>query len=188
MISVVVLAIGAFVSTNLDDIFVLMAFFAERKYRTWQVVVGQFLGIAALFALGLLGSRAVQLVPTHLVHWLGLLPIAIGVKALLFDRKNEEWGEEPSWAHHVSRVAAVTLVTVSNGGDNIAVYVPLFAHHSGPDLALFGVVFVVCTAVWCGLALALTRHPLLAHPVQKWGSRLLPFVLITIGVVLILSR
>jgi cadmium resistance protein CadD (predicted permease) len=40
----------AFLLTDIDDLFVLVAFFADRAIRPRHVVIGQFAGIAALLA------------------------------------------------------------------------------------------------------------------------------------------
>ena len=50
MIGDVGLAVVLFASTNIDDLFVLLALFADRRVGTRGIVVGQYLGIAILFA------------------------------------------------------------------------------------------------------------------------------------------
>jgi hypothetical protein len=46
----IVVALLLFISTNVDDIFVLVGFFADRRYRSQDIVVGQFVEIGILFA------------------------------------------------------------------------------------------------------------------------------------------
>jgi hypothetical protein len=41
----IVVALLLFISTNVDDIFVLVGFFADRRYRSQDIVVGQFVEI-----------------------------------------------------------------------------------------------------------------------------------------------
>ena len=43
------LAIALFASTNLDDILLLVGFFADPTFRDRDIVIGQYAGIAALF-------------------------------------------------------------------------------------------------------------------------------------------
>lgn len=50
-LSVLGKAIVAFAATNIDDIFVLTLFFAQKNLRRWHVVTGQYLGIAGLIAI-----------------------------------------------------------------------------------------------------------------------------------------
>jgi cadmium resistance protein CadD (predicted permease) len=46
----IVLGISAFVSTNIDDIFLLIVFFSNSlKFSKYQVVIGQYIGIGLLY-------------------------------------------------------------------------------------------------------------------------------------------
>ena len=48
----IVLDISAFVSTNIDDIFLLIMFFSNYlKFLPYQVVIGQYIGIGLLIAI-----------------------------------------------------------------------------------------------------------------------------------------
>jgi hypothetical protein len=48
----IVLDISAFVSTNIDDIFLLIMFFSNYlKFLPYQVVIGQYIGIGLLIEL-----------------------------------------------------------------------------------------------------------------------------------------
>ena len=48
-------------------------------------------------------------------------------------------------------------------------------------------VFAVLTAAWCGLAHWLVNHPTVGAPIRRYGHRVLPFVLIGVGVMVMLS-
>jgi cadmium resistance protein CadD (predicted permease) len=43
-----VLGLTVFVATNVDEVFVLLGFFADPKFCARQVIVGQYLGIGAI--------------------------------------------------------------------------------------------------------------------------------------------
>jgi len=48
----IVLGISAFVSTNIDDIFLLIMFFSNYlKFLPYQVVIGQYIGIGLLIVI-----------------------------------------------------------------------------------------------------------------------------------------
>lgn len=51
---IILLAVMAFVATNLDDIFVLMIFFARKDFNNTAVVLGQFIGILTLVGISAL--------------------------------------------------------------------------------------------------------------------------------------
>ena len=75
---------------------------------------------------------------------------------------------------------AVAAVTIANGGDNLAVYVPLFAAQSS-EVVVFAAVFAVMTALWCALGLALVRNRWVGERVSRVAQRMFPFVLIALG-------
>lgn len=45
---IILTATLAFLATNLDDMFLLAAFFAHPKFQTREVVLGQYLGFITL--------------------------------------------------------------------------------------------------------------------------------------------
>jgi len=177
------LAAAAFAASNVDDLFVLAAFSADPSLRRRHVVAGQYLGISALTAASLLCALAAVAVPAQWLGLLGLLPIVIGVRRLLTARRVE--GEERTPRPARTAALSVAAVTIANGGDNLAVYVPLFATQPGVTWPLIIAVFAVLTAVWCVAALALVAHPAVGPRLRRYGRRWLPWVLIALGLFII---
>lgn len=172
-----------FATTNVDDIFVLLGFFADRQFKARQVIAGQYLGIGALFGVSVVASLVSLVVAPAYVGLLGLVPVGLGLKKLWDLRKGDEGEDAPdSVSAGRGKVLAIALVTIANGGDNISVYTPIFATYSGGVLALVGAVFAVMTAVWLGFAYWLTNHRTFGEPIRRYGHRLMPFVLITLGI------
>jgi cadmium resistance transport/sequestration family protein len=186
MILLLLSSIAAFASTNIDDIFLLMLFFGNRKYRPQQVVAGQYLGFAGLVALSLLGSLLGLVVDIRYIGLLGLVPIYMGMKGLLDLLKGKEGVDttkEPSSSKrlHVP-ILSVALVTFANGGDNLGIYVPLFAPLNWGERLWVAAVFFVMVAAWCWLALYLSKHPAAAKVIDRYGHIVAPVVLILLGV------
>jgi cadmium resistance protein CadD (predicted permease) len=179
------LAITLFVSTNVDDLFVLVGFFADRAFRRRDIIAGQYAGSAVLFALGLAGSLLSLVIPRAYLGFLGIFPILIGVRNLLALRHDRDRHEESPQlqrkAGSYGRMAGVALVTVANGGDNIGIYAPVFAVHTGYAIAVIGMVFVAMTALWCYLARWLVNHPKLGAPIRNNAHLVVPVVLIGLG-------
>jgi cadmium resistance protein CadD (predicted permease) len=185
---VVGLAVVLFVSTNLDDIVLVVAFLADRRFRTSEVTAGQLVGIAALYGASVAASLvSVAVAPEH-VAWLGLVPIALGIKELAEQFRGEDdsddgalaAGTQPSTGAF-SRVAKVTAVTIANGADNLGVYIPVFAVRSGADVALIGILFAVMTVALCLAGHWLVNHSAFSAKLRKYAGRSVPFVLIAIG-------
>src|ERR1700677_4677793 len=77
--SLALLSTGAFISTNIDDLFLLVGFFSDRSFPRAHVFAGQILGMAAVVAISLAAATvALAISPAH-VGLLGLAPIAIGI-------------------------------------------------------------------------------------------------------------
>jgi cadmium resistance protein CadD (predicted permease) len=171
----------------LDDVLVLLIFFADPRFRNRQIVAGQFIGIAMLYAVSVAGAWATLIMPRGFIGLLGLVPITMGLKSareLLSDEPGEQGSDRISPARHAN-IAAVAAVTVANGGDNVSVYIPLFAMRSASDIALMGAVFAVMTALWLYLAYWLTRHRMIGAPVRRYTRLLMPFVFVTLGVLIL---
>ena len=185
---VVGVAAALFATTNVDDLVVLVAFFADRRFSPRQVVAGQFLGIVALVGASLLLAVAALALPVAWVGLLGVVPILLGVRKLLQLRADREGEAGPTALPRRGRsnVLAVASVTVANGGDNLGVYTPVFAVLEPGELLTTVVVFASMTAGWCGAGYALVANPLVGGRIRGAGQVLLPFVLIAVGVLVLL--
>ena len=83
VLAILAASVTTFAATNLDDLFLLTVFFA-RRVPTRRVVVGQYLGFAAIVLMSMTAAWALGLaVPRTWIRFLGILPLAIGVKELV---------------------------------------------------------------------------------------------------------
>jgi cadmium resistance protein CadD (predicted permease) len=174
--SLALLSTGAFVSTNIDDLFLLVGFFSDRSYSRVHIFGGQILGMAIIVAISLAAASAALAISPQRVGLLGVAPIVIGIGKLLRLGKAEDEGQPT--AVGVLQVATVTIV---NGGDNIAAYTPIFATQGSRDMIATLAIFAVLTLAWCFAALGLVRHTALGKPLRRYGHVLLPFILIGLG-------
>jgi cadmium resistance transport/sequestration family protein len=199
--------ITAFVATNIDDIVILLLFFAQvdANFRRRHIVLGQYLGFTLLILASLPGFLGGLVVPREWIGLLGLLPIAIGMKQLVTRQKDdtpqvqtvshdfESSSSRNPVASFLSSVISpptykVAAVTFANGGDNISIYLPLFAGSSLVRLGVILIVFFVMVGVWCIVAYQLTRQPTIAQVLSRYGHAIVPFVLITLGVFIMYER
>jgi cadmium resistance transport/sequestration family protein len=189
----------AFIATNVDDILILMLFFSQTNstFRRRHIVVGQYLGFIALIIASLPGFFGGLIIPRAWIGLLGLLPIAIGINNLITSKEDEQ--EIQTVSDSDSTVAKsllvviapqtykVAAVTFANGGDNIGIYVPLFASSNLANLAVICLTFLILIGVWCYIAYQLTRHKAIARILTKYGERIVPFVLIGLGIFILLE-
>ena len=186
----IAVGIALFATTNIDDIFLLAAFFADTQLRPRSVVLGQFLGIGALTALSATAALASLVVPEGWTALLGIVPLALGVQKLWHlgpgaNKPPNDVGPRDK-EHRLERrihslVFAVAGVTIANGGDNLAVYIPVFAS-SGQSIPIYIFTFAIMTGLWCVAGFTLVNNGPVGHHIRRYGHILLPLVLIAIGV------
>jgi cadmium resistance protein CadD (predicted permease) len=134
----------------------------------------------------------VGLPPEKVIPYLGLLPLLLGVRAgwnVWRERRRGEVDQDradtgPSNGPGAWQVAAVTL---ANGGDNIGVYVPVFAVAGVGEMTAYVLVFLAGVAVWCAVGWFLATRPLIARTLSRWGHLILPVVLVGIGLVILIQ-
>jgi cadmium resistance protein CadD (predicted permease) len=179
MITHLALAFATFIITNIDDLLILSVYFASSQYKVRNIIAGQYLGIAVLIAVSLLGIVAGQLFAAHWVSLLGLLPVFLGVKELL--QRDQEEEAAPEKVKSSFEFFSVALVTIANGGDNIGVYAPLFANTETYYVPFYIFTFLVLTGGWCFLGYWIVRHPIVKNIFSQYGKLILPVFLIVLG-------
>ncbi|MFF0740594.1 cadmium resistance transporter [Streptomyces sp. NPDC004111] len=184
-------AAGLFAVTNIDDILVLALFFAQgagHKGSTRRIATGQYLGFAAILAVAIAAAFGATFLPEKAIPYLGLLPLALGIKAAVqaYRHRNESEDEKEA-ADGGPKVLEVAAVTFANGGDNIGVYVPVFATAGIGGMSIYAVVFLILLAVWIAAGRYFATRPVIAKALSRWGHILLPVVLIGIGLLILIE-
>src|SRR6266404_7894102 len=90
LVAVVGLAVVVFASTNLDDVFVLVTFFADKNFRVRDVVIGQYAGVSTLYAISAIAALISLIIPPTYIGLLGLAPIVIGIRKLYGLRRDQQ--------------------------------------------------------------------------------------------------
>jgi cadmium resistance transport/sequestration family protein len=196
----------AFFATNIDDMIILLLFFSQinADFRRRHIFFGQYLGFTAIIIASLPGFFGGLVVRRELIGLLGILPIVIGLKQLL--SQQEETTEiqtvtsDFKQSSHRNPIISfilsllhpntykVAAVTIANGGDNISIYIPLFAGHNFASLGVILSVFFLMVGVWCLIAYLLTLHPTIADILTRYGNFLVPYVLICLGLFIMYER
>jgi cadmium resistance transport/sequestration family protein len=167
-------------------------FFAQvnATFRHRHIVVGQYLGFTALVLVSLPSFFGGRLFPPAWIGILGTVPIAIGINRLLNPEINgDETSPQPEQPENSllaslfsPQAYGVAAVTIANGGDNLSIYVPLFANSTWEELGVILTVFFSLVALWCYTAYRFTQIPALAKLFTQYGSYFVPFVLIGLGI------
>ena len=184
MVTSILQAIGLFLVTNIDDIIVLSLFFARgagTRGTTAAIATGQYLGFGAILAASVLVALGVTaLLPEEAIAYFGLIPLLLGLLAAWRAWRNNGDDDERFEGKKVA-VWTVAAVTFANGGDNIGVYVPIFAVSTIATIGVYIIVFLIGVAIWCAAGRYFASHPIIAKALSRWGHIVLPVALITIG-------
>lgn len=181
MLTSVFTSVLAYISTNIDDIFVIMLLLAQAKRAAKaKLIAGHILGVTLLTAISMLGAFGLQQLSLRYVGLLGLVPIGLGIKAWL-DRDDEEK------AFKQVGFLTMALITLGNGADNLGVYIPLFSGFSATEQIVAALIFAMMTALWIWLANALANLPKIKAFLAKYKHFVVPIVLIFLGVCILLE-
>ncbi|MEM3341819.1 MAG: cadmium resistance transporter [Thermoplasmata archaeon] len=185
LVATFLVACFAFITTNLDEILVLILLFSSGKYSAVQIALGFYAGIAVAVIASLLASVFSLFMPEYIVGFIGLIPVLIGIKSFINQIHGsdfEDVGEiKSALKKSAVGVASVFLLTVANCGDNFGVYTALFAAASARTIIIYIIVFVVFTALLCIAASSLTRSLRTGRRIALVGEALFPFLVIAIG-------
>src|SRR5271170_7169864 len=95
LVALLGLAIVLFASTNVDDLVVLIAFFANSRFRARDVVAGQYAGVALLFIVSAAGALLSLVIPKAYLGLLGIFPILVGITKLRHERAEAAPTKDP---------------------------------------------------------------------------------------------
>jgi cadmium resistance transport/sequestration family protein len=197
LVTAIPTGLTAFCATNLDDILVLLLFFSQvnDSFCRRHIVAGQYLGFTTLVLASLPGFFGSLILPRPWIGLLGIVPIVIGISRLLEQKDDdfeeegeiETYAESPLFSFLSPQTYGVAAVTFANGGDNIGIYVPLFASSSWSSLLVIIGEFWLLVGIWCYAAYRLTKTKAIAELLTRYGNNLIPFVLIALGVLILVD-
>lgn len=187
-------ACSTFAITNIDDLFILVTFFAEattgKTLTPFTIVAGQYVGFSIVLAISMIGFGIAVVLPTEPIGFLGLLPILLGfwglLELLIQTEEDDDDGVEVGvggW-RAISKVAAVTVV---NGGDNMGTYIPLFAQANKGDIAIYLVAYYVLLGVWCLVAWLVMQQKDVLRLAEKYASYVVPVLYMGLGVLIMVK-
>ncbi len=177
------LALAAFVSTNFDNLILLVGFLADPSRRPGSVFAGYLAALAAILAGALLVELGADFAPARLMGWLGLLPIGIGLSELIRGWRAPGSETDPVRPRvPAGGAATVAGVMLANGGDSLAVLAALFAETADRHVPLMVGATAAAGAGWCGAARWVASHERAGAALRRLAPRVLPYLMIGIGI------
>lgn len=131
-----------------------------------------------------MGAGFALLLPDAVVRLLGLVPLALGLAGLAnaVRRRGSSDDDEAPVSGARLDTGRVAAITIANGADNVAIYVPLFASAGGGGMALTAAIFLALVAVLLVVSWAIGSRPVVERAVERAGAYAVPVVLIALGV------
>lgn len=196
-------ALAVAMATTFDDNIYLTGFFSEtdQDFRPIHIIVGELLGFTALITTSFIASRALaNTVPLTMIGWLGMLPILIGCHNLVkllkpigkrdlipLTGKGDKRQGFSSTRPRITKTLRdpqtyrVSAITISNGGNNLSIYIPFMATSSAIAGLLTVLVCYLAVMSWLLLSFRLTRLPGISMHLSRHAGRIFPFVLMWLG-------
>lgn len=177
-------AVALFAGTNVDDIVVLALLSAASRGtgrpRRWEIWAGQYLGFAVLAGVSLAAGRGLARIPLRWLWLLSLIPFGLAAVNLANAIRSVRRDEQPA-PPSAGGVLGVAGLTIVDGGDDLAAYVPFFATTGVGQITVTLAAFACCVAVWCLAGGLLVRHQRITAAVSRYGHWVLPAAFILLG-------
>lgn len=176
----------AYISTNVDGSALLIGFFTDLRYRTIEIVVGQFISVTVQSGLCALTIAMGVVKESPLIGLAGLIPLVAGFRRVAA-RHRVGWSscEESIYVHShtgsVSRVVTVAAIATSGAVDNVLTYAGLMVGRDRAEITEIMIFFIPLTILMCGVMRLIGRSDVVARSVQRAIGRLSPLVTIAIG-------
>jgi cadmium resistance protein CadD (predicted permease) len=138
------------------------------------------LGFTAIIVVSLIAALAALAIPHRWIRLLGILPLALGIKDLF--RVHQMKTQHPS-ANSLG-VLSIAFVTISNGADNIGVYVPFF-FFARRYLWLILTTYATLIGLWCLFGRWMGNRSIILRLVDRWAEKAVPVVFIFLGIILL---
>lgn len=179
----IITAMLSFIGTNLDDFFLLILLHSQTS--SWKgrlkILLGQYFGIFTLVLFSLIARYGLLTIPQSYIRFLGLIPILLGIKYM----RNRNQGQDR--APVSIRIITIAMLTIAGGGDNLGVYIPMFAAQSRNELICTVLTFAAMIPIWNTLAGLTSRIPVINIFLQRYKHYLLPVTLFLLGIIILIS-
>ncbi len=178
--AIVTLTLAGFVATNIDNLLLLVALLATSRSR-WPVLAGYGAATTTVLALCLVGAALGSLIRPDWVGFLGIVPVIMGLQLGWrgWRQRHTQQASPPAPARGAA--GAAFLLTLSNSGDSIALFLPLLAETERESVMLLLALYLGLVLAWAWFARFVAARRLLAATLALHSRWLLPCVMIAAG-------
>lgn len=185
------LTASTFVATNLDNLLLLVVLQGANPGARSAVLLGYLGAAVALIIAAAAGLALGAVLEPGLLGYLGLVPLLFGVRMLLAGWRQErhpETGIDTLAGRSTGSICTGTLMLMAgNSGDSLAVLLPLLAETAAAGQWFIAASYLSMATLWAGLARLLTSHRALAERIERRGEKVVPWIMIGVGLYILLD-
>jgi cadmium resistance protein CadD (predicted permease) len=191
-VQLLTVAVTAFIATNVDNLFLLLALYSETKLKSVHILLGQLAGLGALILVSVIAASATVRISSSWLSLLGGLPLALGIRGAMkcFGSNRIAQPANNLPIHSATRRSDILLVatlTAANGGDNLAVYIPLFANFRAATPEFAGT-FALLTVLACLASRFAIRRRVILTSVGRYSTAVSSIILFVQGLRILSGR
>ncbi len=181
-------AAAAFIGTNIDNGLVAMAMVAGAPAeRARRIALGQVVGFVVLVGVAAAASAVLFEFSARTVGLLGLVPLVLGIRGLVLLRHAEGRAGAAARRAVGSGFVAASLVTIAAGGDNLAVYIPLFRVGGVTNIGATAIAFSAGELLLTIFILQVGRQPHLRQVTARLGAIAVPILMCAVGMLVLIQ-
>jgi cadmium resistance protein CadD (predicted permease) len=184
MFTVIPVAAGAYLATNLDNLALLIVVLTNFRDRRGTVVAGYVAGAFILAAAGFLIGGAAGALPVEYLGFLGIVPMAIGVVGigrLVRGSGSSDTVVDLQRGQGHGAFAATTLSQLGNGSDTVITFAALFADSAPGADSLILLTLLGTTTMFAFTGMLAVAQPAVVGVIDRHANRITPFILVIVG-------
>lgn len=191
---VILSALLSYVGTSIDHIIVLILLFNQTQHRKrddLSIISAVFVGFTLIVLVSLAARFGLSLFEPEWIGLLGLIPIGLGIRVLFKPVDDEQEAKEKishSFSKHQSQFISVFFLMLAFGGDNLGVYIPLFASLNWLEIAVTLFIYYSLTGIMLAAAYKISEIRQINHFIEKYEHWLVSSVFILLGLFILFEN
>jgi cadmium resistance protein CadD (predicted permease) len=179
-LTLIALIVGTFVSTNVDNLAILVGWLLSGRVAKSHVAAGYALSVTTVIFISAVLGLSSQMIPVQWIGWLGIVPILLGIYALVSQFRGTADADVPEVSGNAA-MFGVAATMIANSVDTVIVLAPLLVDTQDHiDPVLIGG-FALMAVAWFVLASLLSRSAAKMAVIQRVAAWIAPLIMIAVG-------
>ena len=179
-LTLIALIVGTFVSTNVDNLAILVGWLLSGRVAHSHVAAGYALSVTTVIFISAVLGLSSKVIPVQWIGWLGIVPILLGIYALVGQFRGAVEEDVPEVSGNAA-MFGVAATMIANSVDTVIVLAPLLVDTQDHiDPILIGG-FALMAVAWFVLASLLSRSAAKMAVIQRVAAWIAPLIMIAVG-------